>query len=81
MFFVWFLGWGVGGAFAFMKKTACSICTSLLQLVFPFPPPLIAVSESHVLWTATCAVISLVGSGLGTRLQGFIWRSADKVPV
>ena len=33
-----------------------------LHLVFPFPPTLIAVSECDVLWTATCAVISLVGS-------------------
>ena len=39
-----------------------TICTSLLQLVFPLPPTLIAVSECDVLWTATCAVISLVGS-------------------
>ena len=38
------------------------ICTSLLHLVFPFPPTLIAVFECDVLWTATCAVISLVGS-------------------
>ena len=39
-----------------------TICTSLLHLVFPFPPTLIAFSECDVLWTATCAVISLVGS-------------------
>ena len=39
-----------------------TICTSLLHLVFPFPPTLIAVSECDVLWTATCTVISLVGS-------------------
>ena len=38
------------------------ICTSLLHLVFPFPPTLIAVSECDVLWTATCTVITLVGS-------------------
>ena len=38
------------------------ICTSLLHLVFPFPPTLIAVFECDVLRTATCAVISLVGS-------------------
>ena len=38
------------------------IYTSLLHLVFPFPPTLIAVSECDVLWTATCTVISLVGS-------------------
>ena len=37
------------------------ICTSLLHLVFPFPPTLIAVSECDVL-TATCTVISLAGS-------------------
>ena len=65
-------GVGVGGSLAFMKKTAYYrglrqhtinyICTSLLHLVFPFPPTLIAVSECDVLWTATCAVISLVGS-------------------
>ena len=72
--FVWFLGWGWGGggsALAFMKKTGAwglrqhtnnYICTSLLHLVFPFPPSLIAVSECDVLWTATCTVISLVGS-------------------
>ena len=63
-------GVGVGGALAFTKKTrfwgsillTIYICTSLLHLVFPFPPTLIAVSECDVLWTATCAVISLVGS-------------------
>ena len=68
--FVWFLRWGWGGALAFMKKTGVwgsilltiYICTSLLHLVFPFPPTLIAVSECDVLWTATCTVISLVGS-------------------
>ena len=38
------------------------ICTSLLHLVFPFPPTLTAVFECDVLWTAICAVISLVGS-------------------
>ena len=37
-------------------------CTSLLHLVFPFPSTLITVSECDVLWTATCTVISLVGS-------------------
>ena len=62
-------GVGVGGALAFMKKTGGLrqhtinyICTSLLHLVFPFPPTLIAVSECDVLWTAACTVISLVGS-------------------
>ena len=44
------------------QHTINYICTSLLHLVFPFPPTLIAVSECDVLWTATCTVISLVGS-------------------
>ena len=63
------MGWGWGGALAFMKNdrglrqhTIKYICTSLLHLVFPFPPTLIAVSECDVLWTATCTVISFVGS-------------------
>ena len=61
-------GVGGGDALAFMKKTGLKqhtincICTSLLHLVFPFPPTLIDVSESDVLWTATCTVISLAGS-------------------
>ena len=44
------------------QHTVNYICTSLLHLVFPFPPTLIAVSECDVLWTVTCTVISLVGS-------------------
>ena len=44
------------------QHTINYIRTSLLHLVFPFPPTLIAVSECDALWTATCAVISLVGS-------------------
>ena len=44
------------------QHTINYIYTSLLHLVFPFPPTLIAVSECDVLWTATCTVISLVGS-------------------
>ena len=69
------------------QHTINYICTSLLHLVFPFPPTLIAVSECDVLLTATCTVISLVGSvivlnlGSTSTLQGFIWRSADKVPA
>ena len=67
--FVWFLGWGMGGgALAFMKKTGVwgSILLTIYVLVyyilfFSFPPTLISVSECDVLWTATCAVISLVG--------------------
>ena len=98
MFFVLFLfgSWGGvgGGALAFMKKTGVwgsilitinNICTSLLHLVFPFPPTLIAVSECDVLWTATCTVLvhllALLNLGSTFRLQGFIWRSADKVPA
>ena len=60
---------GVGGCISIHEKdrglrqhTINYICTSLLHLVFPFPPTLIAVSECDVLWTATCTVISLVGS-------------------
>ena len=66
--FVWFLGWGGGGISIHEKDrglrqhTINYICTSLLHLGFPFPPTLIVVSECDVLWTATCAVISLVGS-------------------
>ena len=52
----------MGGALAFMKKTEYYICTSLLHLVFLFPPTLIVVSELDVLRTATCAMISVVGS-------------------
>ena len=74
MFFVLFLfgSWGgVGGLMhisihekdrGLRQQTINYICTSLLHLVFPFPPTLIAVSECDVLWTATCTVISLVGS-------------------
>ena len=73
MFFVWFLfgSWGGvgGGCISIHEKdrglrqhTINYICTSLLHLVFPFPPTLIAVSECYVSWTATCTVISLVGS-------------------
>ena len=60
---------GGGGCISIHEKdrglrqhTTDYICTSLLHLVFPFPPTLIAVSECDVLWTATCTVISLVGS-------------------
>ena len=59
-------GWG-GGCISIHEKdrglrqhTINYICTSLLDLVFPFPSTLIAVSECDVLWT--CTVISLVGS-------------------
>ena len=62
-------GVGLGGCISIHEKdrglrqhTINYICTSLLHLVFPFPPTLIAVSECDVLWTATCTVISLVGS-------------------
>ena len=96
MFFVLFLfgswggvGGGRGGGISIHEKdrglrqhTINHICTSLLHLVFPFPSTLIAVSECDVLWTATCTVISLVGCVKSTfRLQGFVWRSADKVPA
>ena len=60
---------GGGGCISIHEKdrglrqhTINYICTSLLHLVFALPPTLIAVSECDVLWTATCAVISLVGS-------------------
>ncbi len=74
MFFVLFLfgSWGGVGGWGCIsihekdrglrQHTINYICTSLLHLVFPFPPTLIAVSECDVLWTATCTVISLVGS-------------------
>ncbi len=68
MFFVLFLFGslgGEGGCISIHEKDRGlrqHICTSLLHLVFPFPPTLIAVFECDVLWTATCAVISLVGS-------------------
>ena len=68
MFFVLFL-FGSWGCISIHEKDRGLrqhafnyICTSLLHLVFPFPPPLIAVSECDVLWTATCAVNSLFGS-------------------
>ena len=82
---------GVGGYIGSHEKdrglrqhTINYICTSL-HLVFPFPPTLIAVSECDVLWTATCTVLvhllALLNLGSTFRLQGFIWRSADKVPA
>ena len=66
------------------QHTINYICTSLLHLVFPFPPTLIAVSECDVfglqlvLWFHLLALLNL---GSTSRLQGFIWRSADKVPA
>ena len=81
-------GVGVGGALAFMKKTGLRqhtinyICTSLLHLVFPFPPNLIAVwmwcGLQLVLWFH---LLALLNPGSTFRLHGFIWRSADKVPA
>ena len=72
MFFVLFGSWGGGGGCisiyekdrGLRQHTINYICTttSLLHFVFPFPPTLIAVSECDVFWTATCTVISLVGS-------------------
>ena len=68
LFFCSGLGGGGGGISIHEKDrglrqhTINYICTSLLHLVLPFPPTLIAVSECDVLWTATCTVISLVGS-------------------
>ena len=60
------MGVGGGGCISIHEKDRGlrqhTICTSLLHLVFPLPPTLIAVSECDVLRTATCAVISLVGS-------------------
>ena len=63
------VGVGAGGCISIHEKdrglrqhTINYICTSLLHFVFQFPPTLIAVSECDVLWTATCTVISLVGS-------------------
>ena len=88
MFFVLFLfgswgGVGGGGCISIHEKDRILyICTSLRHLVFPFPPPLIAVSESHVLCCAIVLWFHLLALlNLGTRLQGFIWRSADKVPA
>ena len=80
MFSVLFLfgSWGGGGwgCISIHEKDRCLrqhtinyICTSLLHLVFPFPPTLIAVSECDVLWTATSAVISLGCSVKPTRLH------------
>ena len=69
LFFVLVPGVGVGGYISIDEKdrglrqhTINYISNSLLHLVFPFPPTFIAVSECDVLWTATCTVISLVGS-------------------
>ena len=70
-FFCFFLvpGVGLGVCISIHEKdrglrqhTINYISNSLLHLVFPFPPTLIAVSECDVLRTATCTVISLVGS-------------------
>ena len=88
-FFVWFLGWGWGGALAFIKKTGVwgSILLTIYVLVY-----YILFVHCLQLWllslNAMCCGLQLVLwfhllalLNLGSRLQGFIWRSADKVPA
>ena len=88
-FFVLFLGWGWGGALAFIKKTGVwgSILLTIYVLVY-----YILFVHCLQLWllslNAMCCGLQLVLwfhllalLNLGSRLQGFIWRSADKVPA
>ena len=87
--FVWFLGWGVGGALAFMKKTGVwgSILLTIYVLVYYIlffhflqlwllSLNVMCCGLQLVLWFHLLALLNL-----GSRLQGFIWRSADKVPA
>ena len=87
--FVWFLGWGLGDALAFMKKTGVwgSILLTIYVLVYYIlffhflqlwllSLNVMCCGLQLVLWFHLLALLNL-----GSRLQGFIWRSADKVPV
>ena len=87
--FVWFLGWGGGGALAFMKKTGVwgSILLTISVLVYYvlffhflqlwlLSLNVMCCGLQLVLWFHLLALLNL-----GSRLQGFIWRSADRVPA
>ena len=81
--FVWFLGWGGGGGLAFMKKTGVwgSILLTIYVLVY-----YILVFHFLQLWLLSLNVmwfhlLALLNLGSTSRLQGFIWRSADKIPA
>ena len=90
LFFVFlFLGWW--GALAFMKKTGVwgSILLTIYVLVYYIlffhflqlwllTPNVMCCGLQLVLWSHLLALLNL---GSTSRLQGFIWRSADKVPV
>ena len=94
MFFVLFLfgSWGGVGVSIHEKKTGVwgsilltiYICTSLLHLVFPFLQlwllslNVMCCGLQLVLWSHLLALLNL---GSASSLQGFIWRSADKVPA
>ena len=86
--FVWFLGWGC--ALAFMKKIGvwgsilltiyvlvyCILFFHFLQLWLLSLSVMMCCGLQLVLWFHLLALLNL-----GSRLQGFIWRSADKVPA
>ena len=87
--FVWFLGWGWEGALAFIKKTGVwgSILLTIYVLVYYIlffhflqlwllSLNVMCCGLQLVLWFHLLALLNL-----GSRLQGFIWRSADKVPA
>ena len=87
--FVWFLGWWWGCALAFMKKTGVwgSILLTIYVLVYYIlffhflqlwllSLNVMCCGLQLVLWFHLLALLNL-----GSRLQGFIWISADKVPV
>ena len=87
----WGGGVGVGGALAFMKKTGVwgRILLTIYVLVY-----YILFFRFLQLWLLSLNVmccrlqlllwfhlLALLNLGSTFRLQGFIWRSADKVPV
>ena len=84
-------GVGVGGALAFMKKTGVwgSILLTIYVLVYYIlffhflqlwllSLNVMCCGLQLVLWFHLLALLNL---GFTSRLQGFIWRSADKVPA
>ena len=88
MFFVWFLGWGWGeGCISIHEKDRCLRQPTIYVLVY-----YMLFFHFIQLWLLCLNVMCcglqlvlwfhlLVLLNLGSRLQGFIWRSADKVPA